>query len=266
MYGEFFKSGDVVFVMALVEPIKKGGRYPKKEQEERRLQVYHLHFEKKKSASKIARQLNVNRNTINEDIKLLYRQSPNKLKIIDIYEGITEEILRKKFQRGRLFEYLEKAEKPEDRFKIEKLIFDIGNKLEQTYLKAVFSNEKLPPSIKVNDDIPEEQIIGIVKWILSSKQYSKFGYMFSENSIKFLIIFAILCDGDFAERVFQKMVNYGLRFCIAGSGFSADYKESIDEEYNLEKFAIMRKYFSNEEWEEIKIMRTVDDEGKYTRD
>ena len=57
--------------MALVEPLKKGGRYTKKEQEERRLQVYQFHFEENKSAVEISEELNVNRNTVNDDIKFL---------------------------------------------------------------------------------------------------------------------------------------------------------------------------------------------------
>ena len=60
--------------MALSEEIKKGGRYTKKEQEERRLQVYHLHFEQEKPAVKIAELLNVNRNTINDDIRYWHQQ------------------------------------------------------------------------------------------------------------------------------------------------------------------------------------------------
>ena len=40
--------------VALAEQIKKGGRYTKKEQEERKLHVYHLHFEQEKPAVKIA--------------------------------------------------------------------------------------------------------------------------------------------------------------------------------------------------------------------
>ena len=54
--------------MALAQE-KRGGPYTKREQEERRLEVYHLHFEEKLTAVAIADTLKVNRNTINEDIK-----------------------------------------------------------------------------------------------------------------------------------------------------------------------------------------------------
>ncbi|HUU47575.1 MAG TPA: hypothetical protein VMW55_02205 [Nitrosopumilaceae archaeon] len=64
--------------MALVEPIKKGGRYTRKEQEERKLRVLQLHFEEKKSAVKIAEELKINRNTINDDIQFWYGQLASK--------------------------------------------------------------------------------------------------------------------------------------------------------------------------------------------
>ena len=71
--------------MALAEPIKKGGRYTKKEQEERKIQVYHLHFEENKSAAKIAELLNVNRNTINDDISYWHSQLAGEMK----FQGLT---------------------------------------------------------------------------------------------------------------------------------------------------------------------------------
>lgn len=58
--------------MALSKLEKKGGPYTKQEKEDRQNEVYRLHFEYGSSAVKIAEMLNVNRNTINEDIKYLY--------------------------------------------------------------------------------------------------------------------------------------------------------------------------------------------------
>ena len=63
--------------MALAQE-KRGGPYTKREQEERRLEVYHLHFEEKISAVEIADTLKVNRNTINEDIKFCREQLSNE--------------------------------------------------------------------------------------------------------------------------------------------------------------------------------------------
>ena len=55
--------------MAVILEKRNGGPYTKKEQEQRRSKVYSLHFEKGQSAVKIAKTINANRNTINEDVK-----------------------------------------------------------------------------------------------------------------------------------------------------------------------------------------------------
>ena len=65
--------------MALQVKSKKGGPYTKQEQEKRRKQVYELHFEKGSSAVSIANELDVNRNTINEDIKFWQMQIASQL-------------------------------------------------------------------------------------------------------------------------------------------------------------------------------------------
>ena len=48
---------------------KQGGPYTKSEQDERRNKVYSMYFEKGFSAIKIAIELKVNRNTINQYIR-----------------------------------------------------------------------------------------------------------------------------------------------------------------------------------------------------
>jgi len=96
--------------MALAEPIKKGGRYTKKEQEERRLQVYQLHFEENKPAVEISEILNVNRNTVNDDIKFWYGQHANKSTSLDLNAKMARQIRRMEIQRDRFLEYLEESE------------------------------------------------------------------------------------------------------------------------------------------------------------
>ena len=94
--------------MALAEPIKKGGPYTKKEQEERRLEVSHLHFEEKLSAVKIAELLNVNRNTINDDIKFWCSQLAKEMNVQDLNAKMSKQIQKMDMQRERLFDELEK--------------------------------------------------------------------------------------------------------------------------------------------------------------
>jgi len=84
--------------MALVGEIKKGGRYTKKEQEERKIEVYHLHFEQNKSALKIAELLDVNRNTINEDIHYWHQQLAGEFQAQDLTAKMTKQIQRMEIQ------------------------------------------------------------------------------------------------------------------------------------------------------------------------
>ena len=58
---------------------KNGGPYTKKQQEDRRKKVNELYFEKKLPALKIAEILNVNRNTVNDDIKLSFLEISESL-------------------------------------------------------------------------------------------------------------------------------------------------------------------------------------------
>ena len=124
-------------IMALVEDVKKGGRYTQKEREERRFLVYQLHFNKSESAIEIAELLNVNRNTVNEDIKLWYIGYGKKPNDQDYDFKLDKQIKRKEIQRDRLLDYLEESETLEEKIKIEKFIFDLDNKLDQWFSKMV---------------------------------------------------------------------------------------------------------------------------------
>ena len=84
--------------MALVEQAKRGGRYTRKEQEERKLLVYQLHIVERKSAVQIADLLNVNRNTINQDIKSIYKQFGSRSNSFDLSSKMNTLIQRIKIQ------------------------------------------------------------------------------------------------------------------------------------------------------------------------
>ena len=60
--------------MAMLEKKKTGGPYPKDERVKRQNEVGRLYFEFGYSATKISSMMNVNRNTINQDIKSLYSE------------------------------------------------------------------------------------------------------------------------------------------------------------------------------------------------
>ncbi len=139
--------------MALVGEIKKGGRYTKKEQEQRKIEVYHLHFEQNKSALKIAELLEVNRNTINEDIHYWHQQLAGEFQAQDLTAKMTKQIQRMEIQRDRLLDDLEEADSLDERIRIERFISDIDNRLTQLFSKMI-SQGKTKLEVAAN---PEEE-------------------------------------------------------------------------------------------------------------
>ncbi|MHA7647411.1 hypothetical protein [Nitrosopumilus sp. S4] len=152
--------------MALQTKSKRGGPYPKQEQEKRRKQVYELHFEKGFSALSIANQLDVNRNTINEDIKYWQMQIASQFKGQDLGGVILKQIERQEIQRRRLLEILDSV-KTDEKLRIEKMIFDMDYKI--TGLVSKIAERKI--SIQYEQkEIPQEEITQILKEILFSER------------------------------------------------------------------------------------------------
>jgi len=230
--------------MALVESTKKGGRYTKKEQEERRLQVYQLHFEENKSALEISETLGVNRNTINEDVKFCFSKLGDNSKGRGIKEKMIEQILRIEIQRERFLEYLEEAETLDEKIRLEKQISEIDNRLTKFYSNAIFSNEGMLVSPK-QPKIEEQEIEEFVKDLILSEKNSKSGNVYPDNSIKFEFIKKRKCSAIHAERIIRKMQYLGLNLC-------EDVDNNFIYKYDLKKFANLRGYLSNEEIEKTK--------------
>ena len=107
---------------------KKGGPYTKPQQEKRRKQVYEMYFEKGRSAASIARELGVNRNTVNEDVKELSKQFGEEMNQHSVRDLLTRQMQRIELQRERLMMQLENAEGNE-RITIEKMLLDIEMKI-----------------------------------------------------------------------------------------------------------------------------------------
>ena len=93
------------------------------------MQVHQLHFDENKSAVEIGEILNVYRNTVNDDIKFWYSRFVNKSNELDVYSKMNKQIQRMKIQRERFFDYLEDAEKLDEKIRLEKQIFDIDSRL-----------------------------------------------------------------------------------------------------------------------------------------
>jgi len=105
--------------------------FTKSQRRKRRTEVYRLHFEKGIPAIRIADMMKVDRNTINNDLKILYNKilndyNPDKLSLEDILE---KQLVRLETQRDRLGLYLCDAKDINSKVAIERLIADIDFKL-----------------------------------------------------------------------------------------------------------------------------------------
>jgi hypothetical protein len=105
--------------------------FTKSQRRKRRTEVYKLHFEHGIPATRIAQMMKVDRNTINNDLKILYREaladySPEDMNLDDILQ---KQLLRLETQRDRLGLYLCDAKDINNKIAIERLIADIDFKL-----------------------------------------------------------------------------------------------------------------------------------------
>jgi len=220
--------------MALVQQLKKGGRYTKKEQEERKIEVYHLHFEENKSAVKIAELLNVNRNTISEDIHYWHHQLANEFKAQNLTAKLTKQIQRMEIQRDRLLEDLEDVEGFNEKMRLEKFISEADSRLVNLYSKMIVSGKtSLGPTVQL-DEISEDEIKEIIRKLIFDEHYK-----LNQQELLAEIINYIKCELKTAKEIFQKMNQLGLEVC--GSYF----------EYSIRKFSEIRGYVSDEEFKKL---------------
>jgi len=105
--------------------------FTRSQRRKRRMEVYRLHFEKGIPAIRIADMMNVDRNTINNDLKILYNKAinecyPNSMTFDDILQ---KQLVRLETQRDRLGQYLYESKDINSRITIERLISDIDFRL-----------------------------------------------------------------------------------------------------------------------------------------
>jgi Mn-dependent DtxR family transcriptional regulator len=95
------------------------------------MEVYKLHFDHGVPATRIAEMMKVDRNTIKNDLKILYREAlkdydPDDMSLDDILQ---KQLLRLETQRDRLGLYLSDAKDINSKIAIERLMADIDFKL-----------------------------------------------------------------------------------------------------------------------------------------
>jgi hypothetical protein len=110
---------------------QKFAPFTRAQRRKRRTEVYRLHFENGVPATRIAELMKVDRNTINNDLKILYNEAlndynPDNMSLDDILQ---KQLLRLETQRDRLCLYLSDTKDNNDKITIERLIADIDFKL-----------------------------------------------------------------------------------------------------------------------------------------
>ena len=120
---------------------KKAGPYNKHDRIKRRNEVFRLHFDLGYSAVKISEMMNINRNTINSDIKFCYNNLSKEWQDNTLDSWIMKQISRFEFQSSRLREYLRKESETKNKLKIEKMIFDIDNQMSQIVIRFQTSED-----------------------------------------------------------------------------------------------------------------------------
>jgi hypothetical protein len=114
----------------IVKHRQKKAPYTKIQRKERRDEVYRLHFENGMPATRIAELMKVDRNTINNDLKILYNKAARDYNSDKSYDDIIEkQLLRLETQRDRLCLYLCDAKDINGKVTIERMITDIDFKL-----------------------------------------------------------------------------------------------------------------------------------------
>lgn len=105
--------------------------YTKSQRRLRRSEVYRLHFEYGMPATRIAEVMKVDRNTINNDLKVLYQKALNDYNTnnMNLDEIVEKQLVRLETQRDRLGLYLCDVKDINSKISTERLITELDFKL-----------------------------------------------------------------------------------------------------------------------------------------
>ena len=217
--------------MAMLEKKKTGGPYSKDERIKRQNEVSRLHFEFGYSVTKISSMMNVNRNTINQDIKSLYSEIKDELKE-NSKDLLLKQIGRLEAQRNRIIESLNKIKNKnydvlENAIRYEKLLLDVDSKINVILSKISSDNLGKTTSYKIS----QEKIKDFVLFLLI--KYSK-GRMINEEELTCEILNIYQCDTKGAIEILSYLKEIGIDSCKKFG--TSNYG------YDLIEFALMRRY------------------------
>ena len=114
----------------IVKHRQKKAPYTKIQRKERRDEVYRLHFDNGMPATRIAELMKVDRNTINNDLKILYNKAARDYTSDKSYDNIIEkQLVRLETQRDRLGLYISDIKDVNSKISLERMIADIDLKV-----------------------------------------------------------------------------------------------------------------------------------------
>src|SRR3989338_5638000 len=201
---------------------KQGGPYTKTEQDDRRKKVYSMYFERGFSAIKIAHELEVNRNTINQDVKFLRSDLTQKDQIKPAI-WVLEQKEHLEQQKDRLLELLETTKDFEQRLRVEKIILDIEGKITNLVVKIAgfdYVSFEYDPGPEF-----DEEIELVVKDLVLNEKTENQSYL--QNDIIFKARELLKCNFSHAKKIFARMkdlvlfefkVNNGAGYDLANFG------------------------------------------------
>jgi len=114
---------------------RKGGPQTEFQRNQRLNQVCKLYFEYGYSAVKIAEMLNINRNTVNSDIKDLHSTFQSNWKNTSTVSILQNHVFSLMAQKSRLREGIDAAKNLSEKLAIEKMILQVESRLHQFQLK-----------------------------------------------------------------------------------------------------------------------------------
>lgn len=215
---------------------KQGGPYTKTEQDERRKKVYSMYFEKGFSAIKIANELEVNRNTINQDVKLLRSNLTQKDQIKPAI-WVLEQKEHLEQQKDRLLELLETTKDFEQRLRVEKIILDIEGKITNLVIKITGFD-----SVSFEyDPGPEfdEEIALVVKDLVLNEKTENRSYLHNDIILKAREL--LRCDFIHANKIFTRMKDLGL----------FEFKGEDGVGYDLANFGVLNEMIAKSQLDKI---------------
>ena len=211
---------------------KQGGPYTKNEQDERRNKVYNMYFEKGFSAIKIAMELKVNRNTINQDVKFLRSELTQKDQIKPAI-WLLEQKEHLEQQKDRLIELLEITKNFEQRLRVEKIILDIEGKITNLVIKITgfdYISFEYDPGPEFDEDVTL-----VVNNLVLNEKTQNHSYLQNEIILKAREL--LKCDSTHAKKIFVRMKDLGLK----------EFVSKEDQGYNLASFGVLNQMISKAE-------------------